>query len=130
MSTGKTTQRTGKFFLPPKVKKIIRIAVDVLLWLFLAFALFVTILSISATSAEEKVPSIGGKIFFSVRSDSMKPVFEAGDLIIGKKLTEEELPRLREGDIITYYDESIPIDHAYQKTALNTHRIVDSRPLQ
>ena len=59
-----------------KAKKIGRIALNVLLWCFVAFALLTTILAISANSGADGVPSIGGKVFLSVESDSMAPTFK------------------------------------------------------
>lgn len=104
-----------------KAKKIGRIALNVLLWCFVAFALLTTILAISANSGADGVPSIGGKVFLSVESDSMAPTFKKGDLLFAKKLNEETKRTLKVGDVITY---RVDLD-GDGKEELNTHRIVE-----
>lgn len=104
-----------------KAKKIGRIALNVLLWCFVAFALLTTILAISANSGADGVPSVGGKVFLSVESDSMAPTFKKGDLLFAKKLNEETKRTLKVGDVITY---RVDLD-GDGKEELNTHRIVE-----
>jgi signal peptidase len=110
-------------------KKVFSVIVNVVIWLFVIFAIIVTVLTFAATSNKDNVPELGGRVLLKVESDSMEPTFKKGDLIIGKKLTDEEKFNLKpksadyEGDIVTYEadlanDNSPPFE-------LNSHRIVD-----
>ncbi len=103
-----------------KVKKVLNIVLNVLLWIFVAFAAVMTIVAIAATSNADKIPMIGGKYLLTVQSDSMKPVFKQGDLIFGTVLTDEEKLQLKQDDIVTYFDD---LDNNGIEE-LNTHRIV------
>ena len=108
-----------------KTRKTIKIILNVLLWAFILFAVVITVLVFAAQNDENGVPSIGGKCIITIQSDSMKPTFEQGDMIIGQKLTDEEKKELKpksdgyDGDIITF-----PIEISGVPT-FNTHRIVD-----
>lgn len=106
-----------------KAKKIGRIALNVLLWCFVAFALLTTILAISANSGADGVPSIGGKVFLSVESDSMAPTFKKDDLLFATKLNEDTKRTLKVGDVITYRVDL----NGDGIEELNTHRIVEVR---
>lgn len=101
-----------------KAKKVIKIVVNVLLWLFLAFALFTTIMALAAQGDESGEPSLFGNYMLTVESDSMSPTFKQGDIILCTKLSNAEKENLKEGDVITY---RFTKDG---KPALNTHRIV------
>ncbi len=105
-----------------KVKKVVNIVVNVVLWLFLAFAAVMTVIAISATSNADRIPSIGGKYLLTVQSNSMTPVFKQGDLIFGTVLTDEEKLQLNEDDVVTYFAD---LDGDGIKQELNTHRIVE-----
>lgn len=59
-----------------------------------------------------RVPSIGSYMWMSVLSNSMKPVFSAGDLIVDKKVDAKDL---KAGDIVTFVWGS----------SLSTHRITE-----
>ena len=76
------------------VKKCLNIALNVVLWLFLIFALVVTVMVISSTSNSDGLPSIFGKIVINIQSDSMKPEFKKGDMIFDAPLTAEEKAKL------------------------------------
>lgn len=108
-----------------KTRKTIKIILNVLLWAFVLFAVVITVLVFAAQNDENGVPSIGGKCIITIQSDSMKPTFEQGDMIIGQKLTDEEKQSLKpksddyEGDIITF-----PIEIQGVPT-FNTHRIIE-----
>ncbi len=101
-------------------RKIIKTALNVLIWIFVIFALAVTVLALAAQSNSDGVPAIGGKCFLSVRSDSMSPTFGKGDLIIGEMLTDEEKRTLSVGDVVTFHAD-LDGDGV---TELNSHRIV------
>ncbi len=108
-----------------KTRKTIKIILNVLLWVFVLFAVVITVLVFAAQNDENGVPSIGGKCIITIQSDSMKPTFEQGDMIIGQKLTDDEKKSLKpksddyEGDIITF-----PIEINGIPT-FNTHRIIE-----
>lgn len=105
--------------------KTIKIVLNVLLWAFVLFAVVITVLVFAAQNDENGVPSIGGKCIITIQSDSMKPTFQQGDMIIGQKMTDEEKQTLKpksdtyEGDIITF-----PIEINGVPT-FNTHRIIE-----
>lgn len=98
------------------MKKALSIILNVLAWIILLFALLVTILVFSS-SRNGDTANLFGYIPLTVESDSMKPTFEKGDLIIIKEI--DDLFDLKKGDVITYWT---IIDG---KRVKNTHRIVE-----
>ena len=70
--------------------KVTKIALNVLLWLFLLFALTMMIFAFASISNDYGVPILGNKVILSVVSDSMEPTIEKGDAIVGKVLTLDE----------------------------------------
>lgn len=113
-----------------KAKKIITIALNVLVWVFLVFAILVTIVTFASQNAKDGVPSVFGNSIVSIQSDSMKSdkkeSFKDGDLIFVEKITSQEALNLEEGDIITYRA-PIDINNDGQSGDINTHRIVSKR---
>lgn len=113
-----------------KAKKIISIVLNTLVWVFLVFAILVTIVTFASQNTKDGVPSVFGKSIVSIQSDSMKSdskdSFKEGDLIIIEKITETQALELKEGDIITYRA-PIDIDKDGQTGDINTHRIVRVR---
>lgn len=103
------------------VKKALQITGNVLLWIFVVFAVFVTVLVFSAQGNKDGLSNIMGKSLVTIQSDSMKPVFKTGDLIIDQILTNSEKLELKPDDIITYYVDL----NGDGISELNTHRIVD-----
>ena len=121
-------------------KKILKIVGNVALWLFVAFALVITILAFAAQRSADGIPSIGGKCYMSVLSDSMNAKkttdpavldqladyqvkgFKKGDLIIEKKLTSEQKLKLQVGDVISYHTD---LNRNGQLEEVNTHRIIE-----
>ena len=97
------------------MKKVLKIIVDVLAWVVLILAFLVTLM-VFASERNDGIASIFGFSPMSVQSDSMKPTFAKGDLIIIKKV--DDLYNLKENDVITYYT----IVDGYR--IVNTHRIV------
>ena len=75
---------------PNKTKKIIDNIVNVVLWIFLVFSIIVTMVVFSAQS-NDGIPSIFGNSVINIVSDSMKPTFKTGDMIIVEKVTNENL---------------------------------------
>ena len=97
-----------------KMKNTLGTLANILLWgIILVSALFS--FTTLVTKQDGTLANIAGYSPLTVLSDSMKPEFKSGDLIIIKECEEEEL---KEGEIITF--NSI-IDNQY---VLNTHRIV------
>ena len=121
-----------------KTKKIIDIVVNVVLWLFVIFSIFVTVVAVSVDKDGENVPIVGGKCYLTVLSTSMegkkpdgiaadKPSgFNKGDLIIAKYIGKdpEAKTKLGIGDVISFRFD-VNNDGKIDKGELNTHRIVD-----
>ena len=90
---------------------------DVLLILFLIFAVTMAVMSI--ISSKNQIPSLFGKAIFSVQSDSMVPTFNKGDMIIGNVNFNSE--ELQVGDVVTFWAK----DEDTGVRFLNTHRITE-----
>lgn len=123
-----------------KVKKTLGIIVNVLLWVFVAFAVCVTIVAASAGANDMKIPVVGGKCYMSVLSKSMEgeipdrvknlgydvfPGFNKGDMIVGEYIANDpkKINELKEGDIISFkYD--VNGDGDISNGEVNTHRII------
>lgn len=104
-----------------KVKNIIGKIVNVILVIFLIFAVLITILAFSTINNKDGVPAIGGITLLTVQSDSMAPTFKKGDLILGKKIkTAEDAKSFKKDDVITFFAD-LDGDGADE---LNSHRIV------
>lgn len=101
------------------VKKVFKIILDVVVWIFVVFAVIVTMLAFAAQANEDGIPTIGGKCILTVQSDSMNPTFREGDIIIGQRLTLEEATSLKKDDIISYRTRINGVD------VINTHRIYE-----
>ena len=129
------------FFMAEKIqtkaKKTVGIIVNVILWLFVVFAVVVTIFAVSANASAKNVPTIGGKCYLSVLSDSMnaeKPTgiaadkpngFKKGSMLISEYICDSDakIDALEVGDIITFeYD--INGDGKISSGEYNTHRII------
>lgn len=121
-----------------KTKKIIDIVVNVVLWLFVIFSIFVTVVAVSVDKDGENVPIVGGKCYLTVLSSSMegkkpdgiaadKPSgFNKGDLIVAKYIGKDldAKTKLGIGDVISFRFD-VNNDGKIDKGELNTHRIVD-----
>lgn len=85
----------------PSVKKALSITKTVLVWLIVAFAVFMMIFTIiSVATFDKKDRGIFGTKIFIVKTDSMSATdFSAGDLIFCKNV---DPATLQEGDIITF----------------------------
>jgi len=101
-------------------KKVTKIVLNVLLWIFLIFSVLMMVFVFASSTNDYALPILGDKIILNVASDSMEPVIDKGDMIAGKVLTIEEKEALKVGDIITFYAD---IDGDGIKE-INTHRIV------
>ncbi|MDO5140655.1 MAG: signal peptidase I [Eubacteriales bacterium] len=98
-----------------KASKALSVAASVILWIVILLAALFAFTTL-ATKDVSNVSSIAGYTPLSVVTDSMKPTFNAGDLIIIKKTDPS---KLEEGDIITFHT---IIENEY---SLNTHRIAE-----
>lgn len=121
-----------------KTKKIIDIVLNVVLWLFVIFSIFVTVVAVSVDKDGENVPIVGGKCYLTVLSTSMegkkpdgiaadKPSgFNKGDLIVAKYIGKDldAKTKLGIGDVISFRFD-VNNDGKIDKGELNTHRIVD-----
>ena len=122
----------------PSVKKILSIVGNTILWLFVAFAIVITVIVFAANnkSGDNSLPSIGGLAFVTIKTDSMdkspnaadyeeggrlykKSGVKAGSLIFVNTLTDLEKDQLEVGDVITF---SHDLD-GDGTAELNTHRI-------
>ncbi len=105
-----------------KTKKILKIAGSVIAWVFVAFAVVITVLAFSSqlNSDGTGAPNIAGVTLLTVQSDSMSGTFETGDLLIAKALDDSGRASLSVGDVITFRAD-LDGDGI---TELNSHRIV------
>lgn len=101
--------------------RITKLVINIILWVFLAFALFTTIVALAAQGDKDGYPSFFGSYILTVSSDSMSGTFEEGDIILAKKLNNDEKQTLKKGDVITFRTNEI-IEGKY---VLNTHRIIE-----
>ena len=95
------------------VKKAGTIVISVLLWIVILIAALYAFTTM-ATRDNQNVSSLLGYTPLVVKTNSMSPTFDAGDLIFIKKCDPDTL---KEGDIICFHP---IIDNEY---ALTTHRI-------
>ena len=124
----------------PTVKKVLSIVGNTILWLFVAFAIVITVIVFASNnkSGDNSLPSIGGLAFVSIRSNSMdkspfaedyaeggrlegKKGFKKGSLIFVNSLTDAEKYDLQVGDVITF-SQDLDGDGTQE---LNTHRIIE-----
>ena len=103
------------------MKKVLKTIANILSWMILLMALLVTVLVFSS-GRNNGVANLFGYIPLTVESDSMKPTFEQGDLIICKEI--DNLDTLQIGDVITFWT---IIDGRKVK---NTHRITQINELE
>lgn len=97
-----------------KGKKIANTIINVILVIAIIIAAFCTYISFVSSSGNG-VPSIFGLEMFSIKTDSMYPTFEPGDLIFANRV--KDMRSLQKDDVITYWT---VIDG---ERVLNTHRI-------
>lgn len=117
------------------LKKVLNIITYVVLVLVILMSIMFISVSISTRSNDAGLPSLFGKSFFTVQSNSMNAVidektnldwdeswysgFKKGDLVVVKLLTEDsEKLELKVGDIVTFTTEKD------NKRVLNTHRLI------
>lgn len=106
-----------------KTKKILKIVLNVIVYVIFALVLLLTVLIVSSNG--KGYTSLFGTAFVTVESDSMdgdrEDSFKEGALLKLDLLSYEEKLELREGDIIAFYDNVS--GHQF----VNSHRIVEIR---
>jgi signal peptidase len=105
-----------------KAKRILKAALNVLLTLFLLFAVVITVLAFAAQSNSARIPSLGGKCILTVLSPSMEPTIMTGDIIISNKITLEDAEKLEANTVVTFSVGDLNGDGIDD---VNTHRIVE-----
>ena len=95
------------------LKKGVTVFVSIVLWMIILLAALFAFTTL-ATKDQSQVASVAGFTPMVVKTDSMAPTFEAGDLIMIRKC---DTSQLKEGDIVCFHT---IIENEY---ALNTHRI-------
>ena len=110
-----------------KAKKTLNIIVNIVLVLYLIFALVVCAFVIS-TKASGGIPSLFGYSVFKIKTDSMKDTLNVGDLIISKRLESDDVLELKENDVITYYFVASENEDGSVVKEIRTHRIVSVLP--
>ena len=124
----------------PTVKKVLSIVGNTILWLFVAFAIVITVIVFASSnkSGDNSLPSIGGLAFVTIQSNSMdkspnaadyaeggrlegQKGFKKGALIFVNTLTDTEKRMLEVGDVITFVRD-LDGDGVND---LNTHRVIE-----
>ncbi|MCQ2770490.1 MAG: signal peptidase I [Clostridia bacterium] len=104
---------------PKKKKSVGKIIVDVLIWIFLVFAVLTTVYAF-ILNLGDGLPNINGTVFMAVKSPSMEPTIMTGDMIFTKLVKgDEEIYKFQEGDVVSYW-----AYNADGSKYINTHRIV------
>ena len=96
--------------------KVLGMVINVVLVIVVLFAIFISFTAY-VTKSGSGVPTFFGYRSFAVQTDSMKPEFASGDMIIDSVVTDAS--ELKIGDVITYWT---IIDG---QQVLNSHRIVE-----
>lgn len=107
-----------------KTKKILLKVANVLLTIFLVFAVVITIFATIGATSDTGLRHIGSTAFFIIETPSMdgENGFGQGSLIISKMLVGEQKLQLTKGDVITFLAGDLNGDG---KDDYNTHRIVE-----
>ena len=100
-----------------KTAKALNIAAIVLCVILLPILCFNCILLVKGMINADEVPSVGKYIPLIVETDSMEDTIMTGDLIISKKVAEDEV---KVGDVITFFDP------ATGGKSVVTHRIIEA----
>ncbi|WP_096156677.1 signal peptidase I [Bacillus sp. FJAT-45066] len=90
------------------INKIGKLAFYGIVSILVLFFVFTSIITFQSRSAPNEVPSVFGISSMIILSDSMKPVFQAGDTIFSKKVSGDQVST---GDIITFKQDNIFVTH-------------------
>ena len=91
--------------------------VNILSVIIIVFALVFAILTIIRVTNSNGVTAVAGKVYMNVLSDSMKPTFKTGDVIIANEFNGD-VSTLKVGQVITFKQRINGYD------SFNTHRII------
>ncbi len=105
-----------------KIKKILGIVGNTILWIFVAFSCLLTLLVFAAQNDEDGIPSLFGKSLITIQTASMTGTFNIGDMVILTKIDNAQREELKEGDIVTYLAPK-DLDGNGAFDDINTHRI-------
>lgn len=92
-----------------KVFYVLGIIISILLLLVLIMNFIIVI---KASINPDKIPSFLGKQLFIVETNSMKPLFDGGDLIVNKKVDPKTL---KVGDVVAYSEEKVVVTHRIEE---------------
>lgn len=120
-----------------KTRRIIDIVLNVVLWVFVALCVVVTVIAVSAEKNTKGVPTVGNKCFMNVLTGSMDgkmpdglpdgkhPGFKSGTMIVCTYIADDSdaIDKLEVGDIITF-EWDMDGDTRIMPGEYNTHRIV------
>ena len=99
------------------LKKIGKVAVDVLIILVFIISVFLVVSNIGVDRSKGEQPSIFGYVMNSVQSESMSGTFEKGDIVVGKIPADDT--KIAVDDIITFRQ------MVNGQEILNTHRVIE-----
>ncbi len=96
-----------------KAFKIVLYVLGAILSIFLALVLIMNLtIVIKSYVNPDKVPSVLDKKLFIVETDSMKPFFNGGDLIVTKNVDPKTL---EVGDVIAYSEGKVVVTHRIEE---------------
>jgi hypothetical protein len=76
-----------------KFKKIGNIVGNVIVWVFVAFSLAITIMVFSAQQNTDGIPALFGKSLLTIQTPSMEDTYSVGDMVFMTKLSDEEIEK-------------------------------------
>ncbi len=98
------------------MKRIISTTISVLLIAIVIFLVLFSVISVISIK-NNKVPFLFGFASVEIVSGSMSPVYNAGDVLVIKKVSADDI---KVGDVISFISTDPNI-----KGSINTHRVVD-----
>ena len=101
-----------------KAKKALKVTGRVFSVALIAFEVLLIIFLI-VSKVQGGPPTLFGHQMYFIRSGSMSPYLEVGDVIISKKYDGGELVAGENGDVVTYYG------NVNGRTELITHRVIE-----
>ncbi|GLC30532.1 signal peptidase I [Clostridium omnivorum] len=94
-------------------RTFLKVIKNIIYFAFVVILIFYIGVNIWGISKKDYIPGIGPYKIMTVLSGSMKPTFNPGDIIVGKKTN---LDNIKTGDVITFKYNS----------SLTTHRIINT----
>lgn len=98
------------------LKKIGKVALDVLIIIVFVISVFLVIANIGVDREKGEQPNVFGYVINSVQSESMSGTFEKGAIVVGKIPTEDTV--IEKDDIISFRQK------VNGQQIINTHRVV------